>query len=239
MKGFDLSSLFSGMNSGGLFGNLNISDYSSIKNGSYRKLMKSYYAENKDISTTSKKTSIKKNTIDKILEDKRKVIPTADKSGSTQMKRRADSLKEAAEALDSEDLWEPVNGKYDRDKIASAVKSFVNEYNDTLAQSTKYTSKDVSQDVKYMSSMTSTMAKSLEKIGITIGVDGKLALNEDTLKNADISKIKSLFTGKVSYGSQVAGKAANISKDAVLSASVYGSNGMLSNSLPGLFDKTV
>lgn len=242
MKGFDFSSLFGGMNSGGLFGSVNLSDYASIKSGSYKKLLKSYYAEQKDTTQTSSKatTSTKKNTIEKILDDKKKVSThTVDKSGSTQMKRTADNLKAAAEALNSDELWEQTDGKYDMDKISSAVKTFVNEYNNTLTQSAKMTSKDVSTDIKYMNSMTGTMAKSLEKIGITVGLDGKMTLNEDTLKNADVSKVKSLFTGSVSYGSQIADKAASISKDAVLSASIYGSNGMLSNSLSGLFDKTV
>ena len=240
MKGFDFSSLFGGMNSGSLFGSVDISEYASIKSGSYKKLLKSYYAEQKDTPSTSKPTtSTKKNVVDKILDEKKKVTPKVDKSGAIQVKREADSLIAAADALNSEELWEQTNCKYDMDKIANAVKTFANEYNDTLTETAKMTSKDVSQDVKYMNSMTGTMSKSLEKIGITVGIDGKLTVNEDTLKNADVSKIKSLFAGKVSYGSQIADKAASISKDAVLSASIYGSNGMLSNSLSGLFDKTV
>lgn len=240
MKGFDFSSLFSGMNSGGFFGSVNLSDYTSIKSGSYKKLLKSYYSEQKDSPQTNKtNASTNKNTIDKILEDKKKVTATVDKSGSTQVKRVADSLKAAAEALRSDELWKQTDGKYDIDKISSSVKTFVDKYNDTLTEATKMNSKSVTNDVRYMSSMTGTMAKSLEKIGITVGFDGKMALKEDTLKSADVSKIKSLFTGKVSYGSQIADKAASISKDAVMSASIYGSNGMLSNSLSGLFDKMV
>lgn len=247
MKSFDFSSLFGGMSSGSLFGSVDISEYASIKSGSYKKLLKSYYAEQKDTSSTSKAASstsketsaTKKSVVDKILDEKKKVTPKVDNSGAIQVKREADSLIAAADALNSEELWEQTNCKYDMEKIANAVKTFVNEYNDTLTQTAKMTSKDVSQDVKYMNSMTGTMSKSLEKIGITLGIDGKLTVNEDTLKNADVSKIKSLFVGKVSYGSQIADKAASISKDAVLSSSIYGSNGMLLNSLSGLFDKTV
>ena len=68
INGYDpntMSSLFSSMGAGGtsstasngLYG-INLSDYASIKNGSYGKLMKSYYAldEDKDVKDKKSKT---------------------------------------------------------------------------------------------------------------------------------------------------------------------------------------
>ena len=65
--------------SGGSLGNLNfISDYASIKNGSYGKLMKAYYGSSQSSSvsaaSTSSSSSAKSSTsnmLDRILEEKR------------------------------------------------------------------------------------------------------------------------------------------------------------------------
>ena len=73
--GSDYSYLFQGLSSsGGGLGNLNfLSDYASIKNGSYSKLMKAYYGMGQSISsgtTSSDRKSSKGNVLDKILEEK-------------------------------------------------------------------------------------------------------------------------------------------------------------------------
>lgn len=231
MRGFNfnISSLFSNLGSGNALGSFNFSDYASIKNGSYGKLVKSYYAEQKKTPGNDKTTTTKPT----------KKEETVDKTGLTQMKKEADGLKSAAEALNKEDLWKQTDGKYDMDKIVGAVKTFANEYNDTLTQASKVNSKDVAQDVRYMSSMTNTMSKALSKIGVTVGTDGKLSVNEDEMKKANVSSIKSLFSGAVSYGSQIADRASEISRDTVMNSSIYGSNGTLSSSLSNMFNKWI
>ena len=90
-----------------------------------------------------------------------------------------------------------------------------------------------------MSSMTNTMSKALSKIGVTVGTDGKLSVNEDEMKKANVSSIKSLFSGSVSYGSQIADRASEISRDTVMNSSIYGSNGTLSSSLSNMFNKWI
>lgn len=231
MRGFNfnISSLFSNLGSGNAFGSFNFSDYASIKNGSYGKLVKSYYAEQKKTPGNDKTTTTKPT----------KKEETVDKTGLSQMKKEAEGLKSAAEALNKEDLWKQTDGKYDMDKIVGAVKTFANEYNDTVTQASKVNSKDVAQDVRYMSSMTNTMSKALSKIGVTVGTDGKLSVNEDEMKKANVSSIKSLFSGAVSYGSQIADRASEISRDTVMNSSIYGSNGTLSSSLSNMFNKWI
>lgn len=235
MRGFNfnISSMFGGFGSNNSLGSFNFSDYASIKNGSYGKLMKSYYAEQKK-SARAEKTD--KDTSSKINRKKEAAI---DKTGLTQMKKEADGLKTAAEALNEDALWKQTDGKYDMDKIVSAVKTFANEYNDTLNQAAKVNSKDIAQDVRYMNSMTNTMSKALSKIGVTVGTDGKLSVNEDELKKANVTSIKSLFAGSVSYGSQISDRASEIARDTVMNSSVYGSNGALSSSLSNMFNKWI
>ena len=69
----DYSQLFQSLSSGGGMGNLNfLSDYASIKNGSYAKLMKTYYggAQNSSTASSSKKSG-SSNVLDKILDEKK------------------------------------------------------------------------------------------------------------------------------------------------------------------------
>ena len=82
----DFSALFSGTSDSSSVGNTNmLSDYAAIKNGSYGKLMKAYYAKQ-----DAEKLSGKGDTSQKL----------------TLMKTSADSLKKSADALNDSSLWE-------------------------------------------------------------------------------------------------------------------------------------
>ena len=227
---FDVTSLFGGLNSNNsnnLFGGINLSDYSLIKRGGYKKLMKSYYDEQ------SGKTTHKNNVTTNKKEQ------AIDKTGLTQMKKESEGLKSAVEAFNKDDLWKQTNGEYDMEKITGAVKSFVNEYNDVINQSSKVNSKEISQTMRYMSSMTNTMSKALSKIGVAVGVDGKLSINEDTLKKANVTSIKSMFAGAGSYGAQIEAKASEVSRATIMNSSMYSSNATLSSTLNGMYDKWI
>ena len=228
---FNISNLFSSLGNNNSFGGFNFGDYTSIKNGSYRKLLKSYYAEQKKNPANNDKTTGKKDITKKEI--------LADTTGLSSMKKGADELKTSAEAFGKDDLWKQKDGELDMDKIAGAVKNFVKEYNDVLEQSEKVTSKEVTQSVNYMNSMTGTMSKLLSKVGITVGADGKMSVDEDELKKSDAKNLKSLFQGKSSYASQIVDKANEISKDAVMGSSVYQSNGTLSSSFGNIFNKWI
>lgn len=227
---FDVTSLFGGTNSNNssLFGGINFNDYSLIKKGGYKKLMKSYYDDQ------SGKTTHKNNSV--IANKKEQAV---DKTGLTQMKKESDGLKSAVEALNKDELWKQANGEYDMEKITGAVKSFVNEYNDVIRQSSKVNSKEISQTMRYMSSMTNTMSKALSKIGVELGVDGKLSINEDTLKKASATSIKSMFAGAGSYGGQIEAKAGEVSRATIMNSSIYSPNATQSSSLNGMFNEWI
>ena len=139
MAYFDISSFFGNTKTNHM-NSFNFSDYSAIKNGSYGKLLKSYYASVKKDSTVSKND---KET------NKNKLLNT-DSAGLSKMKKEADGLKTKAAALNEDELWEKKNGEYDMGKITSAVKSFANEYNDVIDQSQKVGSKDVTMQTGFM-----------------------------------------------------------------------------------------
>lgn len=228
MNGFNFTNLFSSLgNNSGISGSINLGDYASIKNGSYGKLMKSYYAQNDPSSKVSAKDKTTK---------KKETSVDVDNTGLSQMKKESDGLKEAASKLKSSDLWKKTDGEYAKDKITNAVKDFVNNYNDVINQSSKVNSSEVDKSLGSMKSMTNTLSKSLSKVGISVEADGKLKLNEDSLNKADLNDVKTLFSGSTSYGSQIEDRASEISRSALMNSSFYSSNGTLSSAISGMFN---
>ena len=53
------------------------------------------------------------------------------------------------------------------------------------------------KDEKWMTKTTKSTESLLERAGISVGADNKLELDEDALKKADISTLKSIFTGEM------------------------------------------
>ena len=233
---FDITSMLgnSNTNSNNSLGSFNFSDYAAIKNGSYGKLVKSYYGGTDKANYEAKAASAKSSD-----SAKTKASTEVDKTGLTQIKKDADELRASAEALNSDDLWKAADGKTDTAKISSAVKDFADKYNKVIDQSSKISSREVSQDVKFMTGMTDTFSKVLGKIGISVGEDGKLSVDDDKLKNADKATVKSLFDGSGTYGSQIADKAGSIYRDADMSSAIYGSNATTTSALSSVYNQYI
>ena len=129
---FDITSMLgnSNTNSNNSLGSFSFTDYAAIKNGSYGKLVKSYYAGTDKANNDAKASSAKSS--DSV---KSKAAAEVDKTGLTQIKKDADELKSSAEALAGNDLWNAADGKVDTAKITSAVKSFADNYNKDTGRS--------------------------------------------------------------------------------------------------------
>lgn len=228
----DYSYLFSSTQVSSTSGTFSLSDYAAIKNGSYGKLLKAYYAKQDAEKSASGSDSVQKATL---------------------MKTGADALKKSAEALNNDTLWEKKKIRkkdektgeeievedYDFDAITKAVKSFVESYNDVIEQAGDSNSKDVLRNAVWMTGITESNEKLLGKIGITIGKGNKLELDEETLKKADINTLKTLFTGHNSFADKVSMKANSISNAAARSSGTYKSNGTYANTLSEIVSSKV
>lgn len=235
---FDITSMLGNTNanssSGSSFGSFNFADYAAIKNGSYGKLVKSYYASGEKTVTQQKSASSK--TADT---SRAKTASKADDTGLTTLKKDADQLKTSTEALGKDDLWKAAGDKADAGRIADAVKDFADKYNKVIDQASKVSSKEVATDVKFMKSMTDTFSKVLAKAGINVGDDGKLSVDTEALGKADNAVIKSLFSGNGTYGSQIADKASAINRDAELGSSIYGSDATTTSALTSVYNQFI
>ncbi len=235
------SALFSSLPSrsgGSSIANLNfLSDYASIKNGSYGKLMKSYYGKDSTAASTSTKTSSSS-------------ISTAKDSNQTlsNVESAAESLKSSADKLlttgnkslfnqkdittKDENGVEKTTKGYDTDAIYKAVSTFVTDYNNMLAKGGESNATSITGKISSLTNMTKANQNSLSKVGITIGENGKLSVDESTFKKAEMSSVKSLFNGTGSFGYQVSAQASWIDFAAGNEANksnTYSANGAYSN----------
>lgn len=211
--GSDYSYLFQGL-SGGSLGNLNfLSDYSSIKNGSYSKLMKAYYGTGQYTGTGtmgSDKKSGTSNVLDKILEEKMhpKVSKEAQKA-NTNLTAGLSTLNSSVAALRSDNTYtDSTDGRSAADKVVSAVKAYVTNYNNVVSAAKDSTLTSKTAYVANMMSSTAANADKLSEIGVKINANGTLTLNEGKLKEADISKVQDLFSSDdiLSYGSMISSR---------------------------------
>lgn len=233
----DYSYLFQSMTTsrGNSLGNLNfLSDYASIKNGSYGKLMKAYYAKDAADKTASegKDTETKKNS-----------ISTAADSAKTlsEIEKAADAMKESADSLlvkGSKSVFRKKNEKatvseeYDTDAIYKAVSGFVTDYNDLLSKTSAASSKNLQSKADTLAAVTSANAKLLSRVGITVNSDSSLSLDEEAFKKSDMGTVKNLFGTTGAYGYKVSAQASMIDYTAAKESTrsnTYTANGTYSN----------
>lgn len=231
------SFLFSSMNSSNsssnnLFTSINLSDYNSIKTGSYGKLLKAYYkkedVDSKD--TTSTKTSTT-TTVDEASVKKLKEVQTD-----------ANALRDSANALMQRGS-KSVFKDEDMEKVYTAVSDFVKDYNTLMDSGTDSTSKAVVRGSEGLVSLAKDYKDELNEMGITFDKDNKLTIDKNTFVKTDINKAKDLFNGQNSFSYLTAMRAVSIGNTAYSESnksSLYTGNGSYSTISTGdLFNSIV
>ncbi len=226
------STLFSSLNTGSssnnsLFGGIDLNTYTSIKTGSYKKLLDAYY-EKEDKNSEATNAAGENQTV------------AQQKVNATSVRDEADSLNDAVDALNKKSLWEKKDVKaeagttskeYDKDAIYKEVEAFVKSYNALVEGAGNSSDDGVLKSAANMVNYTKANKDLLAQIGIAIGSDNKLALDKDVFKESDMVVAKSVFTGAGSYGKSVAGNASMIYGQAVSqlaklnTTNMYGSDG--------------
>lgn len=215
----------------------NLSEYSSIQSGAYRKLVKSYYKmqnQTDKTSTTDKTSKTDKTNMNSASLSAGKVALSAVKAESTELVNSAAVLTDTGK----DSLFANAD-KYDKDAAYKAAGTFVSDYNATVDALKSVSDISVQSAGSSMQRMTTIMSKGLSKVGIMVGTDGKLSLDEKAFKNADMSDVKSMLNGNGSYAGIVSATASRVASQAAnqinrsngsLYGSQYGSQGYYYNS---------
>ncbi len=208
INGYDsnsISSLFSSLgtssssssSSDGLYG-INLSDYASIKNGSYGKLMKSYYALDDENTTKDKKSKNDTDDTDATIRS---------------IKSASDDLKDSAAALySSKSLYEKdANGEYDMEAIYEKVNAFIEDYNFMIESVGSAETESIANAGANLVNATTNNIDMLSKMGISVsGSDFTLSIDKEKFMESNIADIKSMFSGVGSFAYQVGAKASRI-----------------------------
>ncbi len=254
----DYSTLFSSMSasssSNNYLSNLTnvLSDYSSIKNGSYGKLVSAYYKKMEADGTSaadSDSDSTSTSTATSAAAEKKLYSSLA--SSAKSLGADADKLISSSNDSVFEKSWQDVtdeNGEsskvydYDSDKIISAVSSFVKDYNSIISNSSNVSDVTTDARVSYMSRITSSYKSELSSIGITVNDNGKLTLDKDKMKESGMESVENVLGGKSGYAYQISSAASLLESSATKAASnssTYSSLGSLNSDYTSILDSFI
>ena len=217
----------------------------SLKNGSYGKLVKAYYAQQAEDSSSTKKTdSTKKEettkqdavskalgtSSEKVTEEQKEYAATKTEANSVKADTSNLLAKGSASVFKQTDVKDSKTGlttkQFDTDKIYSSVKKFVDDYNDLIKSTEDSKNSSIMQKGAKLMQNVASYKKELSDIGITINKDNTLSIDEKTFKDSSMSKVKDLFNRSDSLGGEVNQAAAEIENLASASAS---SNSLYTN----------
>lgn len=200
-----------------------LGDYASLKNGSSYKLYKAYY-EKEDPKSSDAKNS----------------ISTKEKSAYTSVKSAAEDLADSVDKLSASSLYAKgsyqktakdgtkTDSEYDYDSIYKEVSNFVESYNSLIKNSSSEELSSLNKVALRTLANTKTNSKTLSSVGISVGKDGTLSIDRDRFNEADISSIKSLFSGSGSFADTTASRASimkNTAANKLSNSKVYTAEG--------------
>ena len=208
----DYTSLFNSLpktseSSGGGLTNL-ATEFNSIRSGSYGKLLSAYYK--KMNSGDSFNEAIQKETANRQL-----------------VGGNASSLKSAAKTLSKMDFSDTSDAG--KEKSLKSVKDFISAYNSVIDTADDVNSKSILRNAVWMTNITSKSAGLLNELGISVGKDNKLTLDETKWANANNSTKTALFNGRQGFAEKMVYKASQMTNSsaekASFTASAYQDNG--------------
>lgn len=230
-----MNSFWGGSNSnsqsGGIFGTTNfLGDYYSIKNGTYYKVAKKYYASSDSVSNG-------KSDSDSKVEDKKAALAksAAEAAVGSLNKLMSDRLYDKVETTDGDG-----NMDYDKKSILSNLKSFVEDYNELVESTGDLDDNGTLKNGVRLINQTKVYEGALNSIGISIKSDNTLEIDEEAFNKANMTDVKSLFTGSVSFAKNIQNKIVRIFSSASSaldgSDSIYSSQAKQNMSIGNMFD---
>lgn len=214
-----------------------LGDYLSIKNGSYKKLLKAYYEKQEaegnntngvlvNDSTAKAEYLTAKQDADLLMKEVSKLL----EKGKDSLFHKKDLSTSDESTTNNTEVGES-SSQYDMVGIKTALKNYIKAYNSVLDSASNTDNVSILRKAAFMTGATAANSKLLDKIGISVASDNKLSLDLADFNDADINDIKTLFQGNNSYASKVYAKAFEISNEAFVSMNrnkLYGVDGKYS-----------
>ena len=188
------SSFFGKTGNNGAVTNNFLGDYYAVQNGSYYKLAKQFYAKSAKDETDASKADEK--SIELVKSSSQDAINSLNKLMD-------ESLFKKVEMTDD-------NGNkvvdYDKDKILDKLKTFVKDYNSVVEGAGEMDGDNSLKAGVRLVDQLKVYKSSLSRVGINVEADNTLKIDEEAFKAADMTDVKSLFTGNVSMAKNIQNK---------------------------------
>ncbi len=214
----DYSYLFSNLsgsnNNNNMFYGINLADYASIKNGSYGKLMKSYYKEMSSQSSSSNNKNDVTNNKDNTVNKTETPVDSKIKQEVTDLQKTVDGLQSSTNKLlqkGSSSLFKSEYKEEDKEALYKAVSGFVSDFNAMVEKGKGSSFSSISGMSGRMVNTAGDHQTALGEIGISLD-NGKLTINKDSFMNADMNQVKELFNETNSFAYFVSNKTKNIER---------------------------
>ena len=172
-----------------------LSDYSSIRNGSYGKLVSAYYKKiESEGADSSEKTEKSKRSSAENMTEKSKAAEKKQYSAiSSSAKTVASDIEKLTKTGDDSvysKSWQNIKDEdgtesrvfdYNTSKITNAVTGFVKDYNSLVSSSSDVSDVTTSARADYLSTIANSYKSELSSIGITVNDNGKLSVDKEKL----------------------------------------------------------
>lgn len=175
--------------------------------------------------------------------NKNQKVSSATTESYKKLSKTADSLQELAEKLSAkgdDSFFEKIKESGKTDELYSMVESYVSKYNSTLSELKKTPGVLNQYYGQMLQESAEDSSSALEKIGITIGKDGALSIDQKKLKESSIEDIEQAFGASGEFTSKAGFLAGKISDNALAgmqSASIqYNGSGSLYSQFASQFD---
>ena len=113
-----------------------------------------------------------------------------------------------------------------KEMTGGSVNAFIQVYNNTLSSGNKTDDASLNRYSRYLKSLSKEHSSELSRIGITVNSDGSLSANDNLLKSAKVSKVKTLFADDAEYITKVSRYSKKMAEkaDSVVLSETLGSN---------------
>lgn len=137
-------------------------------------------------------------------------------------RKLVDIESSAIKLRDSADKFLNNKPLFESNDIYDTIKDFTKSYNEALKEAGSSSSEAVRSKASSLSYLTKKNSEALDDIGISIGGDNSLSVDDDKLLSSDREKLKGLFGGVGSYAYSVSAQSAMINYQANLEAAKAG-----------------
>lgn len=197
MSFFDVSNTYDYMNSffgtspSNSSGSTNfLGDYYAVQNGSYYKLAKQFYSK---AAEDTKNSEVDEKSIELVKSGAEEAINSLNKLMDDSLFKKVETTDE-----DGNKTYD-----YDKDKVLDKLKSFVDDYNSMVKDAGEMEGDNsLKAGVRLVDQM-KVYKSALSQIGVSIESDNTLKIDEEAFKAADMTDVKSLFTGNVSMAKNI------------------------------------